>query len=314
MKLDDFLGCFFPDEDETVYLRGFPAKGRTGRVYTKETTRRTLRENKLLQNNLIETNKELGLYFIVNSGGFEKGDITRFNAAFCEIDTIPIPEQHDLYDNCPLPPSIRLETKKSIHAYWLPSETWTREQWLSLHGGLIEFFKSDAGIKNENRLMRLPFFNHLSWNGSALEYKRVVVHTFRPDVRFTYAEMHEAFPFVRAETPKFDGGYNNETLEGIQQELRYRISQLPSYRIEHDKVHASAQGVCHQGESKSAIMVNLRTGEVYCHAGCGYWKIAAAFGLGRPVKDIGPRFVTRRKQATETGRYLEEYVRMGIQG
>ena len=118
MTLDSFFECFFPDENETLHLRGFsPKEQETDAklpVFERKVTRARLRGNRLLQQNLIETNKKQGLYFAVNSGGFKKTDLTRINACFCEIDDRPVIEQHDLYDMCHYPPSLRLETKKSM--------------------------------------------------------------------------------------------------------------------------------------------------------------------------------------------------------
>lgn len=313
MTLDKFFECFFPDEHETIYLRGFSPKEMDAEVkapvFERKATRTHLRENKLLQSNLIATNEKQGLYFAVNSGGFKKEDITRINACFCEIDTIPIVDQHDLYENCHYPPSLRLETKKSVHAYWLLSEPITVAQWSEIQHGLIKYFNSDAGIKNENRVMRLPFFNHVAWNGE-FHYKPVSIYSFNPECRFSYAELKEAFPYtapVHAPVKRYNNdGFDGETMPGISQELRYRIAQTPSYRVESDRIHATAHGVCHDGEGKTALMVNLRTGEVFCHSGCDYWKIAATFGLFKPVKQSGITRVSPRQNHSELYRYLQE--------
>lgn len=318
MRLDDFLACFFPTPTEPLFIRGFspkeiPEEMRTP-VYGRQITREQLTSDLALQNELKVRNGFQGLYFPPNSGGFKESEITRCNAVFCEIDDQPIPEQHEAYNYCPIPPSIQVVTKKSVHAYWLldwaiPTK---REDWHLIQCGLINHFKSDAGIKNPNRVMRLPFFNHLSWDG-AFQPKRVTIHTFNPDQRFTVEDLKDAFPYtappeeVIAKNPNFVAN----TMEGIAQELRYRISQHPSYKIESDRVHGTAQGICHGAKfGKTAIMVNLRTGAVFCHAGCKYWDIARAFGLEQPEKKdkFKPRLVGRAEQSSETGRRLQEYV------
>lgn len=319
MRLDDFLACFFPTPTEPLFIRGFspkeiPEEMRTP-VYGRQITREQLTSDLALQNELKVRNGFQGLYFPPNSGGFKESEITRVNAVFCEIDDQPIPDQHDAYNYCPLPPSIQVETKKSVHAYWLldPGERVSREDWYLIQCGLIEHFKSDAGIKNPNRVMRLPFFNHLSWDG-AFQYKRVTIHTFNPDYRFSVADLRETFPYIPApnEAPiEKNPNAAPNTMEGLAQELRFRISQHPSYRVEPDRVHGTAQGICHGAKhGKTAIMVNLRTGAVFCHAGCKYWDIARAFGLEQIEKKDKhrPRLVTRAGQSSETGRRLQEYV------
>lgn len=319
MRLDDFLACFFPTETEPIFVRGFSPKElpETFRspVYGKQISRAQLATDKGLQFELRKLNAHQGLYFPPNSGGFKESEITRCNAIFCEIDDQPIPDQHEAYNYCPIPPSIQVETKKSVHAYWLfdPATPVNRTDWYNLQCGLIEHFKSDAGIKNPNRVMRLPFFNHLTWAENEFQYKRVTVHTFNPGDRFRLEDLQEAFPYTPP--PEEEAIARNpfveaNTMEAIAQELRFRISTHPTYKVEPDRVHGTAQGICHGAtHGKTAIMVNLRTGAVFCHAGCKYWDIAAAFGLEKPVSKGFNRGVSpRNAPATETGRRLMSYV------
>ena len=319
MRLDDFLKAFFPSETEPVFLRGLNPREipepQSQPIFGKRTSRQELTGSRDIQTWLKEKNKALGLYFAPNSGGLKEQEIVRYNAAFCEIDNIPMPAQHDLYDMAPLPPSIRVETKKSVHAYWLLEETSVEQKsWLTAQCGLIDYFKSDAGIKNSNRVMRLPFFSHVSWDGD-FHYKKVEIHTFNPDTRFKMKELAEAYPFTLPDDAPAPGAYNGKfenTIEGIAQELRFRISQHPTYKIESDRVHAVCQGVCHNAvHGKTALMVNLRTGAVFCHAGCDYWTIAGAFGLQKPAgkgNGYSPRTVSRTIPKAETGRRLMEHV------
>jgi len=82
-SISGFLEAFFPDENEDIWILGFPAKhlpnGHEDKELTfkKKVTRKTLSENRLIQNNLREVNKKMGLYFVVNSGGTLKSEITR---------------------------------------------------------------------------------------------------------------------------------------------------------------------------------------------------------------------------------------------
>lgn len=322
MRLDTFLACFFPKETEQIHLRGFSPKELpvpqrepvTGTVVT----RAGLAGNADLQARLKNLNRTQGLYFVPNSGGFKEYEITRCNAVFCEIDNIPLQEQHDLYELAPLPPSLRVETKKSVHAYWLLPEAHAvnREEWYLAQCGLIDYFKSDAGIKNPNRVMRLPFFNHLTWDEetNSFEYKRVNIHTFNPELRFDIRELLEAYPYApppKAVATNGAAGPFDDTIEGIANELRRRISQHATYKVEPDGVHGVCQGVCHNAVfGKTAIMVNLQTGAVFCHAGCDYWTIAGAFGLSKPVNGAknghGPQQIVRPRGAgmTKTGNRL----------
>lgn len=208
INLDDFLAAFFQNLDEKIYIRALPVKDvkkTAGNSPTKLViTRRELSGNEEFKNTLKQYNKNRGIYFVVNAGGHTDREIKRFNAFFVENDIISIETQHKRLDNAPLLPSIRVVTKKSVHAYWLienPLE-WTEEnakKWREVQEILILYFGGDPAIKNPSRLMRLPFFNHLQFNNKTLLYesKEVLLHTIEPDRRYTLEEMHTAFAGVK---------------------------------------------------------------------------------------------------------------------
>ena len=166
--LTDFLAAFFPDEDEKIYLRAFKAKSAPdttdNHALVEVVTRRRLATDANLQARMTAANKTRGWYFVVNSGGNVDADIVRFNAFFIESDSLPIAEQHRRLDSSPLQPSIRLVTRKSVHAYWLITDECSRTQWQEVQAGLIAHFNSDDTIKNPSRVMRLPFFNYVLVN------------------------------------------------------------------------------------------------------------------------------------------------------
>jgi RecA-family ATPase len=202
ITIRDFLAAFFPDEDEKIYLRAFKAKGAPdtpeNRPRVEVITRRELAKDVALQNRLAATNKTRGMYFVVNAGGNMDEDIKHLNAFFIENDRLSISEQHKQLDAAPLPPSIRLETWKSVHAHWLLKGDCNPAAWREIQERLIAYFDGDINIKNPSRVMRLPFFNYVYYNAQtgAHEYKRVELHTFEPDRRFTLAEMQLAFPKI----------------------------------------------------------------------------------------------------------------------
>lgn len=127
MRLTELLGNFFPDEDDAIWLRSFDPKHLPpelkGHPHVIETSRRQLATDRSLQMRLKDINKTQGIYFVVNSGGNTDASINRINAIFCEMDDKPIRQQHDIFDyESPWSPSIRIETKNSVHAYWLLAE------------------------------------------------------------------------------------------------------------------------------------------------------------------------------------------------
>lgn len=280
MSITRFLSHFF-EPDERIFGRAIKPKGCTENLqaYKFDFTINLLSE-KHVQQQLIDFNKQRGMYFVVNAGGHSDVDIFRFNAAFCEIDNLPMDEQHDLYTFSPMPPTIRVETRKSVHAYWPLDECITPAEFLVLQKGLIQYFKSDAGIHNPSRLMRLPFFNHLQISDSGvLEKKRVELHS-EAKPRFNFAELHEAYPFEfpKPKQEKFNHFKSNGKLDEARQEVVHRIENSSKFRRVGSFGYTS--GICHNGvKSDTALYVNYETGYIACFDGCDYTTIASALGV-----------------------------------
>ena len=190
VKLSEFLTPFFPFVCEKINLRAFgpksPPKGDarfSARVL--EVTREKFECDELLIKQLITLNKTRGLYFVVNAGGNDDESITRCNAYFAEIDDRPLAEQHSLFDALPLRPSIRLETKKSVHAYWFPDVRQSVADWSDMQLRMIAKLKSDPSISNASRVMRLPYFNHVEYNDGELYFKPIELIEFDGERRYT---------------------------------------------------------------------------------------------------------------------------------
>ena len=60
-----------------------------------------------------------GIFFVVNSGGNSDRKINKINAQFFECDTLSLEEQLENISKFPLEPSIIVQTKKSLHVYFL---------------------------------------------------------------------------------------------------------------------------------------------------------------------------------------------------
>lgn len=290
ITLTHFLSFYF-NPNETLWIFAFSPKDvpeELREIPVKiSTSIEALKADKSLQKRLVNLNETLGVYFVVNAGGTKKDEITRINAAFCEIDDLTIQEQHDLFDNAPYPPSIRLETKKSVHAYWLPSELWTTEQFHTLQNGLIDYFNSDKALKNENRLMRLPFFNHVSFDAGEYIYKKVEINNFSTTA-FSFDELSKAYPepqISMTPAPDFAEYKNSQNdWQDLFAEMRNRFRGLPGYHVEAGGKLASAQGVCHHGETNRSIVLNLQTGVIFCRNECTFDEILSALNLERPKR------------------------------
>lgn len=287
-ELSDFLSAFFPDPSETIRLRAFAAKGRDAVVSARSfgVTRDQLTTLSDLHDKLIQANDERGLYFVVNSGGDTDADIDRFNAFFAENDDLPLIQQHAQLDSCPLVPSIRVETLKSVHAYWLINGGCSESEWRDIQQRLIDYFKGDEKIKNPARVMRLPHFSHVSYNPESENYsfKPVTVVKFDQDLKYTVEQMQKAFPPAFA----FDASDHTAntsapaliTWDELNAEARRRIRRLtPTPRLSGDGDWLHARGICHNGTGNTALYINLESGAYGCQKGCDAVVIRRALGL-----------------------------------
>lgn len=285
MTITDFLGQFYPDLDEPIWFRTFDAKKipdhLRGHVQKIELTRRQLRDDKTLQERLRVLNRTQGIYFVVNTGGNTDSEITRVNAVFCEMDDKPIAEQNDIYEyGDQWLPSIRVQTKKSVHAYYLLAEPMTVPEFLDLQQGLIKHFKSDPAIKNPARVMRVPGFNHVSYQ-DGYQYQMVECISVMSH-RYTVAELKEHFPYQKPfqEKKEWQPSGRMETLEDVKAELRRRVMESDSWRP-HGK-WGSANARCHNGEGATGLRVDLASGAVTCWSNCSLQRILEAYGLELP--------------------------------
>jgi putative DNA primase/helicase len=241
--LYDFLGAFF-SEDEPIHIRAFKAKNtrdsQANRPQKMSITRAQLRDDPSVLQSLLELNKQRGVYFVVNSGGQSKTSIRRITAFFAESDDVVKSDQHRLLDAAPLKPSIRVETSRSVHAYWLIEGQCSVREWEQLQLLLISClddigFRADATIKDASRVMRLPEFDHLSYDWQSIEYKRVPVKVveFNTERRYTPAAMRQAFAKVSNEVhtalpnkelpPRIlDGEGRHRTMVSLAGTLNYR--------------------------------------------------------------------------------------------
>jgi len=295
---DDFLSAFYPDSNEKIRLRFLAPKGiptdekgypLESRFSTKKegVTRAALQSDAGLRKRLARLNESRGAYFVVNKGGDCDRDITRINAFFAESDKGTLEEQHAKFDACPVPPSARLETKKSVHGYWLAAPGQPVEKFRTMQIGLIQYFGSDEQIKNEARVMRLPFTKHVAYNAGLLDFKPVRVTHFDSSRRFTAAEMLAAFPAAPEAKPKpqrppktiieLTGDF-----EDYKREIGAQICSHATAR-RNGRGNWDCRAVCHNGKGSTGLFYDPSQNFVWCNAelSCDLDTIARAVGVFR---------------------------------
>jgi hypothetical protein len=282
---DDFLAAFVSDPCEEINFRAFaPKEAPEGEERfapcKKRVFRKALSCDSDLQKGLAELNQTRGLYFVVNSGGDRDAEITNFRACFAEMDEKTLAEQHAIFDAAPIPPLIRVETRKSVHAYWPLKPGATASEWRELQARLIHYFKSDPKIKNPSRVMRLPGFNHVRHTNGLLDYKPVVVAAFDPTRKFAIGELLAAFPPVLkprpARPPSSLDAFSD--LEGSKKELGARIAAHSTAK-RNGRGNWDCRAVCHDGRGSTGLFYDPSQNFVWCNAGCDLAKISRAFGV-----------------------------------
>src|SRR5262245_52470272 len=99
---ETFLSLFFHAKED-IRFRAFLPRGVTGPgAFKSHGTIHDLRNGTGLRQELTRFNRNRGIYFVVNLGGDEDVEITRFNACFAEWDDIPIAEQNAKLDAAPV--------------------------------------------------------------------------------------------------------------------------------------------------------------------------------------------------------------------
>lgn len=286
--ITQFLKAFFSEPDELIFLRAFeptnaPKKfdSEDKEISTARKYAKYLVELPNLKEELKKLNKTHGIYFVVNSGGNSDNEITRFNAVFVENDNLPIAQQNKNLNDAPILPSIRVETKKSIHAYWLIDGECSKENWSEIQSRLIWHFNGDPKIKNPSRLMRLPNFNHVSYDEvtKTHSYKRVDIIDFQPERRYTVKQLMEAFPAVpqpEVKLEKATANFESSEMPEWYNELQETIMSGDVKKVPDG--YSFKCPVCGISPEGSAILFN--DGGIHCRkSGCKPRDIARAFGI-----------------------------------
>jgi KaiC/GvpD/RAD55 family RecA-like ATPase len=136
-----------------------------------------------------------GIFFSVNQfpgGRRTKEACAGVNAWYVENDKATIEDQMKMYFECALPPSFMVRSKKSIHAYWLPSGVASKENFEKIQRGLIQRFDGDPAMKDIARVLRVPGFNH---NKSETPFP-VELIWFEPETKYSEKQMMGEFPYT----------------------------------------------------------------------------------------------------------------------
>ncbi|MGU8220382.1 DNA primase family protein [Clostridium perfringens] len=142
-----------------------------------------------------------GIFFVVNSGGNSDSKINKINAQFFECDTLSLEEQLENISKFPLEPSIIVQTKKSLHVYFL-IKNGKVEKFRDIQKKLAKHFNGDGSCINESRVMRVPGFYHCKE-----EPVRVKCIKFNPNLFYTQEDLERELSYIESEFIVNDDNY-----------------------------------------------------------------------------------------------------------
>ncbi|MGU8672094.1 phage/plasmid primase, P4 family [Clostridium perfringens] len=142
-----------------------------------------------------------GIFFVVNSGGNSDSKINKINAQFFECDTLSLEEQLENISKFSLEPSIIVQTKKSLHVYFL-IKNGKVEKFRDIQKKLAKHFNGDGSCINESRVMRVPGFYHCKE-----EPVRVKCIKFNPNLFYTQEDLERELSYSESEFIVNDDNY-----------------------------------------------------------------------------------------------------------
>ncbi|MDK0898718.1 phage/plasmid primase, P4 family [Clostridium perfringens] len=142
-----------------------------------------------------------GIFFVVNSGGNSDSKINKINAQFFECDTLSLEEQLENISKFPLEPSIIVQTKKSLHVYFL-IKNGKVEKFRDIQKKLAKHFNGDGSCINESRVMRVPGFYHCKEDPV-----RVKCIKFNPNLFYTQEDLERELSYSESEFIVNDDNY-----------------------------------------------------------------------------------------------------------
>ncbi|EGT4145014.1 DNA primase [Clostridium perfringens] len=142
-----------------------------------------------------------GIFFVVNSGGNSDRKINKINAQFFECDTLSLEDQLENISKFLLEPSIIVQTKKSLHVYFLIKNRKV-EKFRDIQKKLAKHFNGDGSCINESRVMRVPGFYHCKE-----EPVRVKCIKFNPKLFYTQEDLERELIYSESEFIVNDDNY-----------------------------------------------------------------------------------------------------------
>lgn len=152
---------------------------------------------------LNEMNKKgAGIFFSVNqmkSWERDKKNVKKINSWVCDIDWWNKKEQEERIMNCPLRPSLVIESWHWYHVYYFCKDNITLEDYRKYNWWLCNYFNWDPKIPDdEARVLRVPWFYHMK----DPEHPFLIELTYGAWDLYTVEHMQKAFPDTMSDKEK----------------------------------------------------------------------------------------------------------------
>jgi P4 family phage/plasmid primase-like protien len=250
------------------------------------------------------------VYFIVNQGGTKKEDIQQVTAFFNEDDELSLEEQYRRAVSWSIPPNIIVKTRSSLHCYWLALEGTSINRWEAVQRTFTVYGNSDTTLTDLPQLMRVPGFDHTTFDFETGQVSRVPVTLLKFDIeqRHTADQMLEMLAALGS--PEVSKADYDKWLRARNQKNQQRVNA----RIERERngaaspiyngvppknlqqVHSDIlsrltivgpsgdglRAVCPCCEDPSPSLIVTLTADrilITCHATCTFTELCAAIGV-----------------------------------
>jgi Protein of unknown function (DUF3987) len=214
-----------------------------------------------------------GIYFVVHHGGDKNSQITHGSALFHESDRASFEEQQQEIDRITDEfgkPTAVVKTRKSLHAYWASSENIEIDRLATYQRRWIQYSTcDDDSLADPAQLMRLPDFDHLSWNAETQEFDRIPCELSQlNDVRYSIAEFDRVLPDLDLDRWTRKSIREIEASDPSPMDIRSFASYLEGYQEDGRQRWITCKCPAHNGESDDSLHIDRATGGFVCHGGC----------------------------------------------
>jgi hypothetical protein len=233
-----------------------------------------------------------GVYYVVHHGGSENSEIIHGTALFHESDRASFDEQQQVIDRISGEfgkPTAVVKTRKSLHAYWSCSEIIPIDTLPTYQRRWMQFSScDDVSLSDPAQLMRIPGFDHISWNPELGDFERVPCELVQlNDSSYSLEQFDRILPELDLNQ------WSSRSLEAIPSEatdrdMRSLAPYLDGYKENGRNGWDIAKCPAHNGESSDSLHIDRATGGFICHAGCNpsvVYKAAESKAIG-----LGHRF------------------------